>query len=685
MTTAAPRPTPAVTDTVTDRLAIDAVFPRVDDGRFPAKSTVGEVLPLGAIVWREGHDALGVQAYVRRPGGQSERIRMWPSDEPDTFHGLLTTTSEGMWTFRIEAFSDPYATWASGITKKMSAGQGVADLANELEIGALLMDRAAAEAEARGASPLLLHAAANQLRGAGTAAQRTQTALSAEITDLLWNWPLRDVVTRSTSHRVWVDRAQARFSAWYEFFPRSTGGHDADGSPIHGTFATARSYVDHAAAMGFDVVYLPPIHPIGQVNRKGRNNSLTAEPGDVGSPWAIGSSAGGHDAVHPQLGTLDDFRTFVDYAHSRGVEVALDLALQCAPDHPWAKAHPEWFTVLPDGSIAYAENPPKKYQDIYPLHFDTDPAGLYTAIYRVVRHWVDAGVTIFRVDNPHTKPANFWRWLIAEIKRENPGVLFLSEAFTRPARMFGLARRGFSQSYTYFTWKTSEAEIREFAEQLVAHADEARPNLFTNTPDILHESLQYGGPAMFAIRATLAATLSPSWGVYSGFELFEHRAVTEGSEEYLNSEKYELRPRDFTRASEEGNSLVPYLGQLNDIRRRHPALQQFRTLRFHEVDGGNLVAYSKMDVLTGDTVLVVVTLDSHTPQEGMLHIDMSAIGHPAGAQLLVRDALSGAEFHWGEANYVRLDPAVNVAHIVHLPAGPTPLRNRVLQRALSAD
>ena len=685
VTTSAPKRIPAANDTQSDRLGIDAVFPRVDDGRFPAKSTVGEVLPLGAIVWREGHDALGVQAHVRRPGGKSERIRMWEGEQPDTFHGLLTTSAEGMWTFRIEAFSDPYLTWTNAITKKMSAGQGVAELGNDLEIGALLMDRAAAEAEARGMSPLVFHSAANQLRGGGTAAQRTQTALSVEVTDALWHWPLRDVVTRSSSHRVWVDRAEARFSSWYEFFPRSTGGWDDNGTPVHGTFATSKTYVDHAADMGFDVVYLPPIHPIGTINRKGRNNTLTPEDGDVGSPWAIGSAAGGHDATHPDLGTLDDFRDLVAYARSKGVEVALDLALQCAPDHPWAAAHPEWFTVLPDGTIAYAENPPKKYQDIYPLHFDADPEGLYAEVHRVVKHWIDAGVTIFRVDNPHTKPANFWRWLIAEIKREHPGVLFLSEAFTRPARMFGLARRGFSQSYTYFTWKTSATDLREFAEQLVNHADEARPNLFTNTPDILHASLQYGGPAMFSIRATLAATLSPSWGVYSGFEIFEHLAVKEGSEEYLDSEKYELRPRDFARAAEEGNSLVPYLRQLNEIRRTHPALQQFRTLRFHHVEGGNLVAYSKLDSLTGDTVLVVVTLDSHSPQEGTLHIDMGCVGHPAGAQLHVRDELTGAEFHWGEANYVRLDPAVNVAHIVHVPAGPSPLRNRVLQRDISAD
>lgn len=676
---------PTVSDTRDDRIGIDAVYPRIDAGRFPAKSTAGEVVPLAAIVWREGHDALGVQAHVRRPGGRSERIRMWEGEQPDTFHCLLTTDIEGMWTFRIEAFSDPYETWVDAVSKKMGAGQDAEELGNELEIGARLMDRAAAEASRRGDSPEAFHQAAAQLRGPGTAAQRTQLALSAEVRSTLWQCPLRDVVTRSAANRIWADRVEARFSSWYEFFPRSTGGWDADGNPVHGTFATSHAAVDHAADMGFDVVYLPPIHPIGEVNRKGRNNTLTAEPHDVGSPWAIGSAAGGHDATHPELGTLDEFCELVAYARSRGVEVALDLALQCAPDHPWATAHPEWFTVLPDGTIAYAENPPKKYQDIYPLYFDADPEGLYTEVRRVMEHWIRAGVDIFRVDNPHTKPANFWRWLIADVKRDHPQVLFLSEAFTRPARMFGLARRGFSQSYTYFTWKTSVAELQEYARQLVAHADEARPNLFTNTPDILHASLQYGGPAMFAIRATLAATLSPAWGVYSGFELYEHVAVKEGSEEYLDSEKYQLRPRDFARAAAEGNSLAPYLRRLNEMRREHPALQQLRTLRFHHVEGGNILAYSKLDPRSGDTVLLVVSLDSHTPQEGTLHIDMSALGHPAGAMLPVRDLLTDAEFHWGEQNYVRLDPAVHVAHVVHIPAGPSALRNKVLQRDISAD
>ena len=353
---------------------------------------------------------------------------------------------------------------------------------------------------------------------------------------------------------------------------------------MHGTFVTAAKELDRVAAMGFDVVYLPPIHPVGTVHRKGRNNSVHAGPGDVGSPWAIGSAEGGHDAIDPELGTMEDFDAFVARTNDLGMEVALDFALQCAPDHPWVKEHPEWFTVRPDGTIAYAENPPKKYQDIYPVNFDNDPEGIYNECLRVVLHWVEHGVRIFRVDNPHTKPPNFWHWLIWQVKARYPDVLFLAEAFTRPARLFGLARLGFTQSYTYFTWRTEKAELTEFALMHAERCDEARPNLFVNTPDILHESLQHGGRGMFAIRAALAATMAPTWGVYSGFELYEGEAVKPGSEEYLNSEKYELRPRDFAAAAATGNSLEPYITRLNEIRRAHPALQQLRNIAFHQVN-----------------------------------------------------------------------------------------------------
>ncbi|WP_280440312.1 alpha-1,4-glucan--maltose-1-phosphate maltosyltransferase, partial [Nocardia cyriacigeorgica] len=477
-----------------------------------------------------------------------------------------------------------------------------------------------------------------------------------------------------------VERQRALYGAWYEFFPRSTGGRDAEGTPVHGTFATAAKELPRIAGMGFDVVYLPPIHPIGTVNRKGRNNSLTAEPGDVGSPWAIGSAAGGHDAIHPQLGTEDDFADFVAAAERLGLEVALDLALQCAPDHPWVREHPEWFTTLPDGTIAYAENPPKKYQDIYPVDFDNDPDGLYAEVLRVVRHWIGLGVKIFRVDNPHTKPADFWEWLITTVRRTDPDVVFLSEAFTRPARLYGLARRGFSQSYTYFTWRVHKWELTEFGRELAAKADEARPNLFVNTPDILHESLQHGGPGMFAIRAVLAATLAPTWGVYSGFELFEHQAVRPGSEEYLDSEKYELRPRPFAEALARGESLEPWLTRLNEIRRAHPALRQLRCLHFHHVDNDAMLAYSKFDPATGDAVLVVVNLNPFAAEQGMLSLDLPAIGREWHDHPVVYDEVSGEEYHWAQTNYVRLDPTKAVAHILALPPIPQAARTELAYR-----
>jgi starch synthase (maltosyl-transferring) len=479
---------------------------------------------------------------------------------------------------------------------------------------------------------------------------------------------------------VWVDRPLARFGSWYEFFPRSTGGWDNNGNPVHGTFATATKGLPRVARMGFDVVYLPPIHPIGKVHRKGRNNSVTAAPNDVGSPWAIGSEEGGHDAVHPALGTIEDFDDFVAAARDQGMEIALDLALQCAPDHPWAKEHPEWFTVLPDGTIAYAENPPKKYQDIYPLNFDNEPAGLYEEVLRVVRYWISHGIKVFRVDNPHTKPPNFWAWLIGEVKNEDPDVLFLAEAFTRPARLYGLAKLGFTQSYTYFTWRTSRSDLTEFGEQIAEHADYARPNLFVNTPDILHASLQHSGPGMFAIRAVLASTMSSAWGVYSGYELFEHRPVREGSEESLNSEKYELRPRDFEAALADGESLEPFLSRLNEIRRVHPALQQLRTIKFHYPDNEAIIAYSKFDPVTGDQVLMVVTLNAFGPEETTLWLDMAALGMEPYDRFWVRDEITGAEYQWGQSNFVRIEPAKAVAHVLNMPQLPADQRLKLLRR-----
>lgn len=688
---------------MTGRIGIDDVAPALSGGRFPAKAVVGEVVPVRATVWREGHDAVAATLVVRYhgtsypqlapdpPGLTPEpappvtppRIKplilpMTAGRTPDVLHGQFTPDQVGMWTFRVDGWGDPIATWRRAVTAKLDAGQGETELNNDLLVGARLLERAATGVPREQRQPLVDAAAA--LRAPGDPLSRAGAALSPALADLLHRYPLRELLTRGEQFGVWVDRPQARFSAWYELFPRSTGGWDSHGKPVHGTFATAAKDLPRIARMGFDVVYLPPIHPIGKVHRKGRNNSVTAAEGDVGSPWAIGSNEGGHDAVHPALGTIDDFDDFVSAAADQGLSVALDLALQCAPDHPWAQSHPEWFTVLPDGTIAYAENPPKKYQDIYPLNFDNDPAGLYAEVLRVVRYWMSHGVKIFRVDNPHTKPPNFWAWLIGKVKEEDPDVLFLAEAFTRPARLYGLAKLGFTQSYSYFTWRTAKWELIEYGQQIAEYADCARPNLFVNTPDILHESLQHGGPGMFAIRAVLASTLSSVWGVYSGYELFEHRAVREGSEEYLDSEKYELRPRDFEAAVATGQSLEPFLGRLNEIRRLHPALEQLRTITFHPVDNDAILAYSKFDPVSGDCVLVVVTLNPFGPEEGTIWLDMGALGMEPYDRFWVRDEITSDEYHWGQANYVRLDPGRAVAHILNMPLIPYESRLSLLRR-----
>ncbi|MFY2862067.1 alpha-1,4-glucan--maltose-1-phosphate maltosyltransferase [Mycobacterium sp. THU-M104] len=694
------------------RVEIDNVAPVVSCGAYPAKAVVGEVVPVSATVWREGHDAVAatlvvgylgprypqvtearritaVQAPARPVGahqaGAPEQLRVTPrlfpmtmGEEPYTFHGQFTPDQVGLWEFRVDGWGDPIATWKHGVIAKLEAGQGETELSNDLLVGAGLFERAAAGVPRARRDPLM--AAAGALRAPGDPVTRTAPALAPEIEDLLAEHPLRDLLTRGEQFGVWVDRPLARFGSWYELFPRSTGGWDAGGNPVHGTFATTTAQLPRIADMGFDVVYLPPIHPIGKVHRKGRNNSPTASPGDVGSPWAIGSDEGGHDAIHPDLGTIDEFDDFVAATKALGMEVALDLALQCAPDHPWASQHREWFTELPDGTIAYAENPPKKYQDIYPINFDNDPAGLYDEVLRVCRHWIDHGVKIFRVDNPHTKPPNFWAWLIARIKDHDPDVLFLSEAFTPPARQYGLAKLGFTQSYSYFTWRTAKWELTEFGNDIAALADFRRPNLFVNTPDILHAILQHNGPGMFAIRAVLAATMGPAWGVYSGYELFEHRAVREGSEEYLNSEKYELRPRDYASAVAEGRSLEPFIRQLNAIRRLHPALQQLRTIHFHHVDNDAMLAYSKFDPATGDCVLTVLTLNAFGPEEATLWLDMAGLGMEPYERFWVRDEITGHEFQWGQANYVRLDPTQAVAHIVNMPLIPKESRITLLRR-----
>ncbi|MEU4567457.1 maltotransferase domain-containing protein [Micromonospora sp. NPDC023956] len=648
---------------MTGRFPIEDITPSVACGRYPAKAVVGELVPVSARAYREGHDALGCTVRWQSPDGRERpAVRMRPGEPgQDRWHAAIRPDAVGRWTFTVEAFSDPYLTWQNAVTKKIAAGQGAAELANDLADGAKVLDAAAKSVPT--AERKRVRAAAKALRDRKLPVP-ARVAPALELAELLWEHPVRELVTSADAYPLWVDRPRALFSAWYEFFPRSEGAipATADAPARSGTFVTAMDRLPGVAAMGFDVLYLPPIHPIGRVNRKGRNNTLVAGPDDVGSPWAIGAAEGGHDALHPDLGTPEDFRDFIAAAADVGLEVAMDLALQCAPDHPWVTAHPEWFTTRADGTIAYAENPPKKYQDIYPLNFDNDPEGIRAEILRVVLHWVGEGVKIFRVDNPHTKPVDFWYWLIGEVKQVDPDVLFLAEAFTRPAMMHGLGKIGFTQSYTYFTWRTTPAEMREYCEELVASVDWMRPNFWPNTPDILHETLQHGGPPMFKIRAVLASLLSPSWGMYAGYELFEHEARP-GAEEYLDNEKFELRPRDWAGAQAHGRSLAPFIATLNRVRRDNPALHQLRNLVFHEIDNPMLLCWSKQDADTGNTVLVVCSFDARSVQWGNTTLDLPALGFDWHERFTVHDELTGASYEWGQRNAVRLDPYLQPAHV----------------------
>ena len=665
---------------MTTRLGIDDVRPLISAGSVASKAVVGEVIPVTALVWREGHDAVSatLSAWAARTTATSSVTMQVDPDDQDRVHGVFTPGTQGTWYFRVDAWSDPIATWKNAVTKKMAAGQSAAELANDLQHGAELFSRAALQTPSDVVEPLF--AAARDLEDESLDVdKRVQVALSEEVAGILHSHPLRDLLVEGAIHEVYVERRAALYNSWYELFPRSTGGWDKEGNPVHGTFDTTAKALERVADMGFDTVYFPPIHPIGKVHRKGKNNSVVAEPGDVGSPWAIQD----HSTTHPDLGTMEDFQKLVSRAQELGLEVALDFALQASPDHPWASSHPEFFTVLPDGSIAYAENPPKKYQDIYPLNFDNAPDAIYHEIYETLMIWVEAGVSTFRVDNPHTKPANFWNWLITRVHATHPDVIFLAEAFTRAPRLFGLAKAGFSQSYTYFTWQTSKQELTQFGRMHVEQADICRPNLFVNTPDILHESLQTGGRAMFAIRAVLAATMSPLWGVYSGFELYEHTPVAPGSEEYLDSEKYELRPRDFAAAAASGDSLESYIRLLNQIRRDNPALQQLRTLRFHDTDNEAIIAYSKADPASGNVVLVVVNLDPRNAQEATVTVDMQAIGRHPGESYTVQDTITGSAYHWSERNFVRLEPLRDVAHVFVLPPADHALQEQLTWRVVS--
>lgn len=655
------------------RIPIMDVSPLVDGGRFPASCVRGEHLVVSANAFREGHDAMGVQAVLTEPEGGEQRLRMTSTNPGlDLWETSVRPECTGHWWFRIEAFSSPYDTWVHTAEVKIPAGLDVELVAAE---GVAVLSRVLEEIEAgtRPAAdgPVVRAAIAGLRETSLSPASRVAPALAADLQGILWERPLREGVTISGPHRLIVHRRRALYGSWYEFFPRSEGARfdPQGGGWSSGTLRTAARSLDRIAAMGFDVAYLTPIHPIGTTFRKGRNNSLETQPGDPGSPYAIGSPTGGHDAVHPDLGTMEDFDAFVARARELDLEVAMDIALQCSPDHPWVTEHPEWFDIRPDGSIAYAENPPKKYQDIYPLSFETDYEGLYVAIRDMLELWVAHGVTLFRVDNPHTKPVRFWEELLAEFDAKHPEVIFLAEAFTRPTMMHTLGKVGFHQSYTYFTWRHTPEELQEYVEELALAAPYMRPSFWPTTHDILTPFMTSGGRRAFAMRAILAATLVPTWGIYSGYELVED-VPRPGAQEQIDNEKYEYKPRDFARALADGSSLEPLLTDLNRIRREHPALQSLTDVTFHKADDPQVLVFSKhLDAQasgTGapDTVLVVSLTEHDRDAWTIVHLDLEALA--VGESFEVEDLLTGERFTWGSDPYVILRADGRPAHVLRV-------------------
>ncbi|MGL4339515.1 MAG: alpha-1,4-glucan--maltose-1-phosphate maltosyltransferase [Rhodoglobus sp.] len=646
------------------RIPIRDLSPRQPENRWVAKSFVGEVVPFEATVFRDGHDLIGVQLLLTDPLGAMQIHRMQTMGiGTDRWRADVQLSSPGTWRWCVRAFTDDWQTWQHNAELKIAAGVDVE-----------LMLTMAEQLLARAGTRKIFSAARKGVKDTSLSAQeRLAMATQQAVIDAMNARPLMSLETLSEAMSLRVERSRAAVGSWYEFFPRSEGARRRrNGSWTSGTFRTAAQRLPAVAAMGFDVLYVPPIHPIGTTHRKGPNNTLNAGVHDPGSPWAIGSPAGGHDAIHPDLGTEADFSYFLRTARKAGLEVAIDLALQCSPDHPWVTEHPEWFTTLPDGSIAFAENPPKKYQDIYPLNFDNDPEGIRTEILRIVEYWISLGVHIFRVDNPHTKPLAFWEWLLAQVYARYPEVVFLAEAFTRPAMMQSLAGVGFQQSYTYFTWRNTKAELESYFRELSQQsADYFRPNLFVNTPDILSEYLQFGGRGAYKIRAALAATASPSWGVYAGFELFEHVARP-GSEENIDNEKYEYKRRDWAAAEAAGTTLAPYLTRLNLIRAAHPSLRQLRNLAVHWTDDDSILAYTKYlapeftGTGTADGLIIVANLDSHAVRETFVHLDLGALGLDPDDQIDVTDLMTGDCFTWGRDNYVRLDPFLQPVHILRV-------------------
>ena len=643
----------------TRRVVVERLQPSIDEGRFPIKRAVGETVTVTGDIFADGHDLIaGVLKYRDAGRTLSGPPDAWievplVAGDNDSWSATFVVTELGDYEYTFEAWVDRFGTWLKELVAKAGAQQ---DVASELLEGAGLVQEASSRAHDES---LRLLEIADVLRGNRPQADRVAAARDPELRALMQARPDRRASTIAEPPlRVVADPVRARYGAWYEMFPRSCTP-DASRS---GTFRDAEARLPAIADMGFDVVYLPPVHPIGRAHRKGRNNTLTPAPGDPGSPWAIGSEEGGHTAIEPGLGTIDDFDRFVGVARRLGLDIALDIAFQASPDHPWVREHPEWFRHRPDGSIKYAENPPKKYQDIYPLNFEGRQAeSLWLAARDVFLFWIAHGVTIFRVDNPHTKPFRFWEWLIADVRRRHPEAIFLAEAFTRPKVMRYLAKAGFSQSYTYFTWRNTAPELRDYLVELTTTElrEYMRPNFFANTPDILNEYLQTGGRPAFEVRLVLAAMLSASYGIYSGFELCENVPVRPGSEEYLNSEKYEIRPRDWNQA---GN-LAELIARVNEIRHQHPALQFNHTLRFHESGNGALLWFSKS--APGGWVFVVANTDPFWMQHGWVRMPIEELGIGPRQSYIVEDLLDGARYRWrGAWNYVKLEPAHRVAHIL---------------------
>ncbi len=661
--------TPVVPEPETPNLAVDGrkrgiiegVTPELDGGRFAIKRTVGDMVTVEADIFTDGHDALSCLLQYRKAGESTWLETPMRVLVNDRWRGEFQTQELGRYEYTILAWVDAFKSWRHDLGRWVQ----VEDIAIALRVGEQLVSKAASRATGEDARWLTQRA--GELTSSRDLEYRRQLGLDEHLANLMMRYADRTLaLSYGKELAVIVDDERARFSTWYELFPRSCSS--APGQ--HGTFRDCEAWLPRIAAMGFDVLYFPPIHPVGRVNRKGKNNTLTPSHEDVGSPWAIGSTEGGHKAILPALGTLDDFRRLVQKAKEHGIAIALDIALQCAPDHPYVQQHPDWFRWRPDGTVQYAENPPKKYQDIYPFNFETpDWPALWDEIKSIFTFWAEQGVRIFRVDNPHTKPFAMWEWLIAEIKKTTPDAIFLAEAFTRPKVMHRLAKLGYTQSYTYYAWRNTKAELTEYLTELTQGPGREyfRPNFWPNTPDILTEALQFGGKPMFMTRLILAATMTANYGIYGpAYEMMEHVAIKHGSEEYLDSEKYQVRHRDFAMLDGPG-SLHDFIALVNRIRKRNPALHTDPSLRFHPVDNEQLICYSKATANLANVILVVVNLDPNYTQSGWTLLDLAALGLDPNLPFQVDDLLTGAHYLWnGPRNYVELNPHRMPAHVFRI-------------------